>query len=290
MKIRILNAESMGVEDNLENGQVVDVEDCTELSYKYRTPTGGWHYLLKEWEGGYFKIVEEEPEMTTFKKMKMRINNPEHSKAVQEWLFEQGYGWCSGHTTAKHIDEKFIFTGTFSKSELTMSSSHDNFQSSDAEEINVQHLDPHLFTAHKSSKVPAKSFTAKSQQSTFDNMLKNLKHVQKAIEMADNKQSKRLKDRDRMMSKINEMLPEGFVVQVSEEGVVKFDPEDIVERSVWKLLSKDFGDEMMNDTEEGGHYKVHCINSDGSVLIVDDVNDWPEFTEEKFRKHFKRIS
>lgn len=284
-KIRILNAEQMGVEDTLENGQIIEVDPVGVHGYEENE---SYYYFGCEWENKYFEIVEEEPEMTTFKKMKMRINNPEHSEAVQEWLFEQGYHWQVFSKNISLTDKEYLFTGSRSDTHITCSGAVYDFEANANGEVDVQHLDPHLYTVHKASKVPAKSFTAKPQQSTFDNMLKNLKHVQKAIEKADNKQSKRLKDRDRMMSKINEMLPEGFVVQVSGESVVeksvKFDPEEIVEGSVWECLVKG---EI--DVTQGNRYAV-LAHSDGTdVSIEDDVsnNTWDVTA---FRAKFKRIS
>ena len=38
--------------------------------------------------------------MTQFKAMKFRVRDEEHSKAIQTWLFEQGYRWP---TTGQHL-------------------------------------------------------------------------------------------------------------------------------------------------------------------------------------------
>lgn len=40
----------------------------------------------------YFKLAEDKP---TFKNMKFRVSSPEHSKEIQEALFEMGYKWSS---------------------------------------------------------------------------------------------------------------------------------------------------------------------------------------------------
>lgn len=281
-KIRILNAEAMGVEADLTNGQIIEVDSVGGGAYE----TEELCYLFgREWLDKYFEIVEEEPEMKTFKKMKMRVNNPEHSKAVQEWLFEQGYHWQVFSKNISLTDKKYLFTGSRSDTHITCSGSVYDFEANANGEVDVQHLDPHLYTVHKSSKVPAKSFTAKPQKSTLDNMLKNLKHVQKAIEKADNKQSKRLKDRDRMMSKINEMLPEGFVVQVSGEEVVKFDPEEIVVGSIWECIRTiNYGDNLFT---KGYAYMVTGYDSTGDAEMVDDRGTLHCFWS---LHNFKRIS
>ena len=47
-----------------------------------------------------------ELEKPTFKNMKFRVNSPEHSKEIQEALFEMGYGW-------KQYGKKVMFADSF---------------------------------------------------------------------------------------------------------------------------------------------------------------------------------
>lgn len=229
--------------------------------------------------------------MTQFKKMKMRINNSDHSKAVQEWLFEQGYQWGGSYEGLQKTDKTLLYTGVADENTIGYGYCEEFFSSHHNEEVNVQHLDPHLYTVHNSTCVPAKTFTSKPAQSTFDNMLKNLKHVQKAIEKADNKQQKRLQDRDRMMQKINEMLPEGFVVQLQDDVETKlkdnspeFSPEEIVVGSVWENTKR------FSDFTIGGEYSVLSLDEDGDPIMKDDTG----YANEQHQRHilecFKRIS
>ena len=48
--------------------------------------------------------------MSNFKNMKFRVESPEHSKAIQELLFELGYEWCSSGKEYLFFNEKFLFT------------------------------------------------------------------------------------------------------------------------------------------------------------------------------------
>ncbi len=43
------------------------------------------------------------------KAMKFRVESPEHSRQIQERLFEMGYSWSSGKKVA-HIDKKYLYT------------------------------------------------------------------------------------------------------------------------------------------------------------------------------------
>ena len=53
----------------------------------------------------------EEPEMTQqFKAMKIRIKDEEHSRLVQETLFEMGYRWLHYDQEIRFTDKAFIYT------------------------------------------------------------------------------------------------------------------------------------------------------------------------------------
>lgn len=47
----------------------------------------------------YFELVQPK-----FSNMKFRVSSPEHSKEIQEALFEMGYKWRSGHTEVKYVN------------------------------------------------------------------------------------------------------------------------------------------------------------------------------------------
>ena len=177
--------------------------------------------------------------MTQFKKMKMRINNPDHSKAVQEWLFEQGYEW-SGNIPKQiqKTEATFLFTGTYSPLSITSSFQVDSFHNNEGTETDISHLDPHLYKVHKSTCVPAKSYTEKPKmKSEFEKLSQQLKHLDKAIDSHENKQNKRKLGRQRIIEKMESMLPEGYGLVRGLE--VKLDDSQvysggIVEGSEWE--------------------------------------------------------
>ena len=55
------------------------------------------------------KLIIKEIIMAQFKAMKFRVENEEHSKKIQEYLFSLGYRWdnCS---VAKLINSKYLYT------------------------------------------------------------------------------------------------------------------------------------------------------------------------------------
>lgn len=163
--------------------------------------------------------------MTNFKKMKMRINNPEHSKAVQEWLFGQGYSWVDGKRI-KYTDSNYLFTNVHNNMGITLTYNESEFKSIEYDEINVQHLDPRLYSVHKSECAPSKTYSKKPEmkshviKSEFEKLSEQLKHLDKAIDAHENKQNKRKLDRERIVEKMNGMLPKGYVM-LKGEGTKK---------------------------------------------------------------------
>ena len=47
--------------------------------------------------------------MSKFKEMKFQVNSPEHSKKIQEKLFEMGYRWWSGREV-RYVNSPYLFT------------------------------------------------------------------------------------------------------------------------------------------------------------------------------------
>jgi len=81
------------------------------------------------------------------KAYKIRVNNEDHSKAVQDWLFEEGYRWVMGegdsykHTKFSHLYAErggYILCGNV----------EDCFLRDPNEELDMSHLDPHLCNPH----------------------------------------------------------------------------------------------------------------------------------------------
>lgn len=230
------------------------------------------------------KILIEEKPMTQLKKMKMRINNPDHSKAVQEWLFEQGYKW-SGLGVQDYV--RFLFINSHENREITYTPNEEYFERQDCEEINVQHLDPHLHIAHKSTCVPARSSMEKPMKSEFEKLSQQLKHLDKAIDTHENKQNKRKLDRQRIIEKMEGMTPGYSLVRkdsVEEPTGCGFNPDEIVVGSVWECVG------TMGHFcyfTKGCRYKVVSFDRDNDPEMLDDKGDLKSFWS---LHKFKRIS
>jgi len=56
----------------------------------------------------YFELIPEEPEMTAsvLKNMKIRIKDEEHSRLVQEALFDMGYVWAVSYTSRVEEEDR----------------------------------------------------------------------------------------------------------------------------------------------------------------------------------------
>jgi hypothetical protein len=57
----------------------------------------------------FFELFVETPQVD-FKNMKFRVSSPEHSKEIQEALFEMGYKWFSGGEVVLHTEYNFLYT------------------------------------------------------------------------------------------------------------------------------------------------------------------------------------
>lgn len=208
--------------------------------------------------------------MEQFKKMKMRINNPDHSKAVQEWLFDQGYKWA-GDSNIQHTDKDFLFTGTWNPKGVSYSTNDTNtFQDSKATEVNLQHLDPHLYHRSVSPCNPAiKSYHAKdAPKSEIEKLSTQLKQLDKAIDSHENKQNKRKKDRERVIQKMESMLPEGYGIYLTGESEIEVAdiPWDkhVIEGSDWECVGE------VEGFTEGDYYQVDKFNEGGYPEMLDD--------------------
>lgn len=77
----------------------------------------------------------------SFKAMKFRVNNPEHSKNVQDTLFRLGYSWSLGVKDYKHLGAKYFCTSAH-KGQMEWIEGEYYFFNHAAEEIDVSWLDP----------------------------------------------------------------------------------------------------------------------------------------------------
>lgn len=55
------------------------------------------------------------------KQLKIRVKSPEHSKIIQEKLFEMGYKWIAGKSV-QFVDKPCLFTNTDDEGSITYSS------------------------------------------------------------------------------------------------------------------------------------------------------------------------
>lgn len=53
--------------------------------------------------------------MIQFQAMKFRVKSPEHSKKIQEKLFEMGYMWYGGAQIIDKLNSPYLFTDAFGK-------------------------------------------------------------------------------------------------------------------------------------------------------------------------------
>lgn len=58
--------------------------------------------------------------MSKLKAMKFKVNSPEHSKEIQEKLFEMGYEWCNGKKPL-FTDSPALYAGYFEDNSITHS-------------------------------------------------------------------------------------------------------------------------------------------------------------------------
>lgn len=96
--------------DSYEQGVVIFVSDDGKgIRLDGRC---GFHFT-KHWE-----LAEPQ-----FKNMKFRVNSPEHSKEIQEALFEMGYKWY-GQEVAEMIDSEYSFMYSYEDGTITHSHKH----------------------------------------------------------------------------------------------------------------------------------------------------------------------
>ena len=98
--------------------------------------------------------IEEEEEVTEFKAMKFRVDNEEHSRQIQEALFDLGYRWYGGVSSVQYTHNKFLFTDA--DGGVRRSDVEDHFRTKDVPECCIE-----LITEYKINEVqvPAKKMT-----------------------------------------------------------------------------------------------------------------------------------
>lgn len=149
--------------------------------------------------------------------------------------------------------------------------------------------------SQKATCVPAKTFADKPKDKPeLEKLSTQLKQLDKAIESHENKQNKRKIDRERVLQKMESMLPEGYGIcltggesqyQEEVEKGVELDPEDIVVGSVWECVDNNNGIHLTR----GKEYTVSRLDEDGDPCFENDVisDTW---VKEDFLASFKRVA
>lgn len=215
MKIRILNAEKMGVEDTYDYGDIVHVS-WDGAGDEWRCED---YFYPSEWKDKYFEIIEEDSKMNqSINNVKIRVNNPDHSKAIQEWLFERGCEWRVQDTIVKLTDSPFLYVGSSGEDyEITHGVTWEVFAKNPNEELALQHLDPHLQKPLKETvKIHTQADSQYSQANMMQKHLKHLSQLEHAIERHDNKQNKRRQERQKLLEMINKEMPKRVRVVTDE--------------------------------------------------------------------------
>lgn len=89
------------------------------------------------YEKELFEVVEEEPVKPAFTNMKFRVRDEEHSKQIQEALFELGYGWSNSLCkNIKHLPYEFLFSNV--NGEIMVGAEYSVFRNYLGEEYELQ--------------------------------------------------------------------------------------------------------------------------------------------------------
>lgn len=79
------------------------------------------------------------------KAMKFKVTSPEHSKDIQEKLFEMGYAWGGHQKELKYLNAKVLYAGHFGDNEITYDYTTTGFDINDGQFGTQEHfLDPYL--------------------------------------------------------------------------------------------------------------------------------------------------
>ena len=136
--------------------------------------------------------------------MKMRINNPEHSKAVQEWLFSQGHSWWSGKKV-QHVEARFLHTeNEVGSSCITYHDSEHFFEKSEHTALDVSHLDP---------EGPKATEVILCHDTDLAELMSEFKGLSEAIEKSETNRRAWVSQRNQLVRDINEQLPEGWKLE-----------------------------------------------------------------------------
>ena len=147
------------------------------------------------------------------KAIKIRINNPDHSHAVQEWLFRKGYKWAgSGPHADRKTYAKFMFTGTNvegvisaigneNQPKLANAADLEYFEHDPREEVDLSYLDPHLCSSVDHSRAK------------FANLSRRLESLDDNIEWLTAQRSMMIAERNQILNELASELPEGYYIR-----------------------------------------------------------------------------
>ena len=91
-----------------------------------------------------------------FRAMKFRVNNPEHSRVVQQVLFDLGYDWAAGAKFGGEDKGPHLFADASGK--ITCCLRGGPFREHHGLEIDVSWMDPHLYKEEKTVEVGGKVY------------------------------------------------------------------------------------------------------------------------------------
>lgn len=92
----------------------INVEPLSEEAFEHLKNTGMFYLVYPECDGTYKDYLERFVKERNMQEMKIKINNPEHSEAVQRALFDLGYSWVKGKVV-QFVDLPFLYTYTDGK-------------------------------------------------------------------------------------------------------------------------------------------------------------------------------
>jgi hypothetical protein len=189
VKVISLGSKSQGYGVNIGMVGEVVVEynhDCECVGVKFDHKIDGHSLLYRGTEAlGYgatnglwiepenLKFIEEEKQMEPqFKNMKIRIKDKEHSRLVQEALFEMGYKWGGQYQDQclRFTDKAFLYAECDGM--LLHGYSAENFDTNEAEEVE-------LVTAHSFKVVDQE---AKRKAAEKEALQKNVAEMQKQLD------------------------------------------------------------------------------------------------------------
>ena len=91
-----------------------------------------------------------------YRAMKFRVNNPEHSRVVQQVLFDLGYDWAAGAKSSFEDNRLYLFAEENGK--ITCGDDPRPYIVKSRPALDVSWMDPHLYKGEKTVEVGGKVY------------------------------------------------------------------------------------------------------------------------------------